>query len=67
MKRNAAILAFFATAFFLQTVHAQSVSASNEPDHVYVETNIKTPDGNSIAAFTRGKHGELTPIAGSPF
>jgi 6-phosphogluconolactonase (cycloisomerase 2 family) len=67
MKRNAAISAFFTTVFVLQTVHAQSASASNEPDHVYVETNIKTPDGNSIAAFTRGKHGELTPIAGSPF
>jgi 6-phosphogluconolactonase (cycloisomerase 2 family) len=67
MKRNAALVACFTTAIALQTAHAQSASALSSPDHVYVETNIKTPNGNSIAAFTRGSHGELIPIAGSPF
>ena len=67
MKKNAAVVACLTTVIALQTAHAQSASAWNSPDHVYVETNIKTPNGNSIAAFTRGSHGELTPIAGSPF
>ena len=51
----------------MQAAHAQSVSYSHKSDHVYVETNIKTSNGNGIAAFARGNHGELTPIAGSPF
>ena len=67
MKNSAALVACFTTAIAVQTAQAQSVSASSSPDHIYVETNIKTPNGNSIAAFVRGSHGELTPIAGSPF
>jgi len=67
MKENAALVACFATIIALQTAQAQTSSASYSPEHVYVETNIKAPNGNSIAAFTRGNRGELTPIAGSPF
>jgi hypothetical protein len=36
-------------------------------DYVYVETDIKTPNGNSIAGFVRGANGQLQPIPGSPF
>ena len=36
-------------------------------DYVYVETNIKTPNGNSIAGFVSGANGQLRPIPGSPF
>jgi 6-phosphogluconolactonase (cycloisomerase 2 family) len=67
MKKHAALVAGLTTAIVLQTAHAQSASASYRPDHVYIETNVKTPNGNAIAAFSRGYHGELTPIAGSPF
>ena len=67
MKKKAALVACFTTVIALQAAHAQSVSYSHKSDHVYVETNIKTSNGNGIAAFARGNHGELTPIAGSPF
>jgi hypothetical protein len=32
-----------------------------------VETNIKSPNGNSIAGFVSGTNGQLQPIPGSPF
>ncbi|MEP7058096.1 MAG: hypothetical protein ABI809_10045 [Caldimonas sp.] len=34
---------------------------------VYVESNIGTPNGNSVLAFRRGANGELKPLSGSPF
>ncbi|MEO7338561.1 MAG: hypothetical protein ABIV63_18455 [Caldimonas sp.] len=34
---------------------------------VYVESNIGTPNGNSILAFRRGPDGDLSPLPGSPF
>ena len=34
---------------------------------VYVESNIGTPGGNSVLAFSRDSEGNLTPLAGSPF
>ena len=55
-----ALLALGATA---QTVYGSSKSA----DYVYVETNIKTTNGNSIAAFQRQSDGSLKSISGSPF
>src|SRR5262245_6406401 len=40
---------------------------ANGPTFVYVESNIKTPNGNSIFAFRRNADGSLTPVNGSPF
>jgi hypothetical protein len=52
----------------LSLTHAASAQAfSQTGDYVYVETNIKTPNGNSIAGFVRGANGHLQPIPGSPF
>ena len=34
---------------------------------VYVESNIATPNGNSILAFHREDNGALSPLPGSPF
>jgi 6-phosphogluconolactonase (cycloisomerase 2 family) len=53
--------------FSLQSIEAQAASASTGPDHVYVETNLKTTYGNAIRAFTRGSDGKLNEIKGSPF
>lgn len=36
-------------------------------EYVYVESNIQTPNGNSIFAYSRGDDGTLTPVPGSPF
>jgi 6-phosphogluconolactonase (cycloisomerase 2 family) len=51
----------------LQSIEAQAASTTTPPDHVYVETNVKTINGNAIRAFTRASNGELTEIKGSPF
>jgi len=61
------LIASLSIIFSLQSIEAQAASTSTGPDHVYVETNVKTTDGNAIAAFTRGSNGELTVIKGSPF
>ena len=44
---------------------APAAVASDE--FVYVESNIQTPNGNSILAFKRDSHGNMTGVAGSPF
>jgi len=36
-------------------------------EYVYVESNIKTPEGNSIYAFHRQSDGSLQQLPGSPF
>jgi hypothetical protein len=46
---------------------AHAVGSGQTNDYVYVETNIKTPNGNSIAGFVRSSNGQLQPIPGSPF
>jgi hypothetical protein len=52
----------------LSLTHAASTQAFGQTsDYVYVESNIKTPNGNSIAGFVRGANGHLQPIPGSPF
>lgn len=43
-----------------------STSTSSQ-EYVYVESNLKTPNGNSIYVYKRGSGGELTAISGSPF
>lgn len=66
MKRSFALLALAGAA--LSLTHAASAQAFGEiHDYVYVETNIKTPNGNSIAGFVRGANGQVQPIPGSPF
>ncbi len=67
MKRYLVLVSVVATTVALQSLCAAPAMAWNRPDHIYVETNIKTPNGNSIAAFTRETNGDLTPIVGSPF
>ena len=67
MKQSISMASAFTVAMTLQAVEAKKAEAWSGSDHVYVETNIKTPGGNSIAAFTRGSNGQLTAIPGSPF
>jgi 6-phosphogluconolactonase (cycloisomerase 2 family) len=40
---------------------------ANSTEYVYVESNVKTPGGNSIFAFKRNTDGSLTPLNNSPF
>src|ERR1700745_581180 len=66
MKRAFALLAVAGAAVSLtHSVAAQAFGQTR--DYVYVETNIKNPNGNSIAGFVRGANGQLQPIPGSPF
>jgi hypothetical protein len=66
MKRPFALVVLAGAA--LSLTHTASAQAFGQTgDYVYVETNIKTPNGNSIAGFVRGANGELQPIPGSPF
>ena len=66
MKRPFALLALAGAA--LPLTHALSAQAFGQTsDYVYVETNIKTPNGNSIAGFVSGPNGQMRPIPGSPF
>jgi 6-phosphogluconolactonase (cycloisomerase 2 family) len=41
--------------------------ASSAANVVYVESNIATPQGNTILAYRRDSAGRLTPLPGSPF
>ena len=62
------LLQGFATAFLLYiSVPAHATGFGRGTDYVYVETNIKTAGGNSIAGFARNAAGQLNPIPGSPF
>ena len=66
MKSAFALLALAGAA--LSLTHSVSAQAFGQTrDYVYVETNIKNPNGNSIAGFVRGANGQLQPIPGSPF
>jgi len=67
MNAPVTLISSLSIIFSLQCVEAQAAGGSTRPDHVYVETNVKTTNGNAIAAFTRGSNGELTEIKGSPF
>lgn len=58
-------LALLALGASAPTVYGAGYGRS--ADYVYVETNIKTTNGNSIAAFERLGDGSLKPISGSPF
>jgi 6-phosphogluconolactonase (cycloisomerase 2 family) len=67
MNRSIALLSLVAAGLLGQTNHANAAGFNSETDYVYVETNIMTPNGNSIAAFSRGSNGQLQQIPGSPF
>ena len=41
--------------------------ASAGAEYVYVESNVNTPNGNSIYAFKRDVDGRLHAVTGSPF
>jgi 6-phosphogluconolactonase (cycloisomerase 2 family) len=66
MKRPFALLALAGAALSL-TCAVSTRAFGQTRDYVYVETNIKSPNGNSIAGFVRGANGQLQPIPGSPF
>lgn len=54
---------------FLGMYLTYPIYAENTPitGVVYVESNIPTPNGNSILAYRRNDAGELIPLPGSPF
>jgi hypothetical protein len=60
-------LALLAFGTVGQAGHAVASGYGKSTDYVYVETNIKTTNGNSIAAFARQSDGSLKPVPGSPF
>jgi hypothetical protein len=41
--------------------------SARSTEFVYVESNIQSPNGNSIFAFQQKADGSLGPLAGSPF
>jgi 6-phosphogluconolactonase (cycloisomerase 2 family) len=51
---------------FAQTGTTTNAAATGQ-HVVYVESNIATPNGNSILAYRRDAAGRLTPLPGSPF
>jgi 6-phosphogluconolactonase (cycloisomerase 2 family) len=63
VKQKSMILSALAVALLaaVPNLHA----SSNE--YVYVESNLKAPNANSIYAFARHADGSLTQIPGSPF
>jgi hypothetical protein len=67
MKKNIALLALVGVGLSGPTLLAQAAGFGQTNDYVYVETNIKTPNGNSIAGFVSSSNGQLQPIQGSPF
>lgn len=46
---------------------AAPLTFGGEAEFVYVESNIKSANGNSIYAFKRGANGSLTLVPGAPF
>lgn len=46
---------------------APSLHASGTGEFVYVESNLKATNANSIFAFERQSDGSLSPVPGSPF
>ena len=62
----ATALAIFVPVPVLAAIDDDSAPASST-GVVYVESNIASPDGNSILAYLRGRNGALTPLPGSPF
>lgn len=67
MKKKIALLALVGVGLSGHTLQAQAAGLGQTTDDVYVETNIKTPNGNSIAAFARTSNGQLQQVPGSPF
>ncbi|HEY6181217.1 MAG TPA: hypothetical protein VIW67_03165, partial [Terriglobales bacterium] len=55
--------------FFLAATIAAGVPAECAADRefIYVESNIQSPNGNSIFAFQRSADGTLSQVVGSPF
>jgi 6-phosphogluconolactonase (cycloisomerase 2 family) len=59
---------FFVAVFLvLGVVIPSAAGASTGSEFVYVESNIQSPNGNSIFAFHRDSDGSLTTVPGSPF
>src|SRR4051794_35831102 len=62
MRRSLLIPHAIAYAFI-----TMAIAQANAAEYVYVESNIKTPNGNSIYAYKRGADGRLSAVPGSPF
>ena len=58
---------FAGAAFALLSVGAAPLAFAGGAEFVYVESNIKSANGNSIYAFKRGDNGGLTLVPGAPF
>lgn len=67
MKKNIALLALVGVGLSGPTLLAHAAGFGQTRDYVYVETNIMTPNGNSVAAFASSSNGQLQPVPGSPF
>jgi hypothetical protein len=67
MIKRSSLFALVGASVFTCACYANAASINSPAEYVYVETNIKTTNGNSIAAFVRGTNGQLTEIQGSPF
>ena len=61
------LLGVIAASAPICVVSSNAAGVGKDADYVYVETNIKTANGNSILAYRRAQNGQLTQLQGSPF
>jgi 6-phosphogluconolactonase (cycloisomerase 2 family) len=64
VRKQSLLLSSLAVALFTA---APSLYASGTGEFVYVESNLKAKNANSIYAFERQNDGSLIPVSGSPF
>lgn len=57
----------FACLLVLVSVVSSSKLLASDGEFVYVESNVQSPNGNSILAFEHKSDGSLIPVPGSPF
>lgn len=64
MRKSLLVLGLSACTIAMPT---SQLYASDTSTYVYVESNLKGANANSIYAFAQQANGQLKPIAGSPF
>ena len=64
MRKSLLVLGLSACTIAMPT---SQLHASDTSTYVYVESNLKGPNANSIYGFAQQGNGQLKPIAGSPF
>lgn len=67
MHFNKAALSLIAVGASLCAMSSQAAGFSKDTNYVYMESNIKSANGNSILAYRRARNGQLTQLQGSPF